>query len=398
MLTDAARCDEQVMASFHFPNGKIKMILQACADILSLPPFQAPNSLVTSCRVRRAVGLARQQFSEELAKLVNDWCAVEQIAQLLRDAKDTSDEVRVSAPKKNILIEKNLKTAVEAGAIPLDKVYNLIRESEENGNQHIFYYRRTGQPGTIDEVATRLWGANWQKKMDLPLAELVENDFIFADLHPWNEALKPFDFVLKIYGHEFIDKYTDVIKEIGENRFSHEFYREARRMVIVVRWNNPGILEVRIPLTESKKRRMQYLEKTRLMIAPAFPPSEYSPWKLAKARGRMIEEQKKYEKVYRLNHTRVEDEVHNIGTFECHDPQANLFAQQRMVDSVETLIDGGECTNLRVLWLMGKNPNPSRELHTLIGHNKETNETVIGGYCQSKDVDYVTDQLRYFSK
>jgi hypothetical protein len=341
--------------------------------------------------------VARPQLKEDLGKLVSEWCAVEQIAQLLRDAKDTSEEVRVSAPKKEILIEENLRKAVEAGAISLDKVYNLIRESEENGNQHVFYYRRSGQPGTLDDVAIRLWGAQWQKKMDLPRADLVENDFIFADLHPWNATLKPHDWVLKIYGHEYVDRYTDVIKPIGENRFTHEFVREARRIVIVVRWNNPGILEVRIPQTESKKRVKQWLQKAWLMIAPACPPTEYAPWKLTKARGRMIAEQKSNEKVYRLNHTRVEDEDHNIGTFECHDPQGHLFAQQRMVESVKKLIDGGECTKLRVLWITGNNPNPSRELHTLIGHN-ESNEIVIGGDCQSRDVDYVTDQLRHFSR
>jgi len=346
---------------------------------------------------RKAVELVRPQLTEELAKLVNEWCAVEQIAQLLRDAKDTSDEVRVSAPKKDTLIEKNLRAAIGAGAIPLDKVYNLIREAEENGNQHIFYYRRTGQPASLDDVATRLWGVQWEKKMAFPRTDLVENDFVFADLHPWNTGLKPQDWVLKIYGHEFVDKYTDIIKPIGENRFSREFYREARRLVIVVRWNNPGILEIRIHLTESKKRRMQYLQKTWLMIASAFPPTEYSPWNLTKARGRMIAEQKKNAKIYHLSHTRVEDEDHNVGTFECHDPQGHLFAEQRIVESVKKLIDGGECVNLRVHWHTGNNPYPSRELSTLIGQS-ESNEVVIGGYCGSRDVDYVTDQLRYFGK
>ena len=341
--------------------------------------------------------MARPQLTEELAKLVSDWCAAEQIAQLLRDAKDTSDEVRVTAPKKEILIETNLRKAVEAGAIPLDRVYNLIRESEENGNQHIFYYRRTGQPGTLDDVGTRLWGAQWQKKMALPRADLVENDFIFADLHPWNTILKPHDWVLKIYGHEHVDKYTDIIKSLGANRFTREFVREARRIVIVVRWNNAGILEVRIPQTESKKRLKQWLKKAWEMITPACSQTEVTPWNLKKARGRMIDEQKSNEKIYRLSHTRVEDMDHNIGTFECHDPQGHLFAQQRMVDSVQELIEGGECVNLRVTWMTGNNPNPSRELNTLIGHN-ESNEIVIGGYCQSKDVDYVTDQLRHFSR
>ncbi len=341
--------------------------------------------------------MARPQLTEDLAKLVNDWCAVEQIAQVLRDAKDTSDEVRVTAPKKEILIEKNLRAAVESGAVSLDKIYNLIREAEENGNQHIFYYRRSGQPGSLDDVATRLWGAQWQKKMDLPRADLVENDFIFADLHPWNANLKPHDWVLKIYGHEYIKRYTNVIKKVEGNRFTHEFLEESRRIVIVVRWNNPGILEIRIPQTESKKRVREWLQKAWLMIAPACSPTEFTAWKLTKARGRMIDEQKPNGKVYRLNHTRVEDEKHNVGTFECHDPQGDLFSTQRIVESVQKIIEDGECKNLRVLWLTGSNPNPSRELHTLIGHN-ETNEIVIGGYCQSRDVDYVTDQLRHFSK
>jgi hypothetical protein len=165
--------------------------------------------------------VAQPQLKEDLAKLVSEWCAIEQIAQLLRDAKDTSGEVRVSAPKKEILIEENLRKAVEARAIPLDKVYNLIRESEENGNQHIFYYRRSGQSGTLDDVATRLWGAQWQKKMDLPRTDLVENDFIFADLHPWNARLKPLDWVLKIYGHEYVAQRTSefgIRIALGANR------------------------------------------------------------------------------------------------------------------------------------------------------------------------------------
>ena len=77
-------------------------------------PF-GPLSSATFSALERRFELARHQLSEELAKLVNDWCAVEQIAPLLRDAKDTSDEVRVSAPKKDVLIEKKHPRPSEAG-------------------------------------------------------------------------------------------------------------------------------------------------------------------------------------------------------------------------------------------------------------------------------------------
>ena len=343
--------------------------------------------------------MARPQFTAGLAKLVRDWCALDQITQLLRDAKGTRDEVRVSAPNKEILVEKNLREAVESGAIPPDKIYSLVREAEENGNQHIFYYRRStgGAQASIGDVGSRLWGAQWPEKIEFPKVDLVENDFIFSDLHQWNERLKPHDWVLKIYGHEFADKPTNIVEEIGDNRFKREFFREERRIVVVVRWNNPGILEMRVPLTESKKRVKQWLEKAWLMIAPACRPTEYSKWNLQKARRRMIDEQKQKQQVYRFSNTRLLDGDHNVASFECHDPQRHLFASQGVADSVKALIGNGECTHLRVTWLQGKNPFPSRELNTVVGNN-ESNEIVIGGYCSSQDVDYVTDQLRHFSR
>jgi len=194
-----------------------------------------------------------------------------------------------------------------------------------------------------------------------------------------------------------VDKPTENVEELGENRFKREFYRENRRIVVVIRWNNPGILEMRIPQTDSKKRVRRWLERAWLMVAPALSPGDFGQWNLKKARRRMIDEQKKNSSIYRFSTTRLVDGDHNVASFECHDPQGHLFASQGVADSVKRLIHNGECTNLYATWLPGKNPNPSRELNTLIGHN-ESNEIVIGGYCSSRDVDYVTDQLRHFSK
>lgn len=342
--------------------------------------------------------MARQQFTEELAKLVSVWCSVEQIAQLLRGAKDRSDEVRVSAPKKEVLIDKNLRQAVESGAVPIDKVYDLVREAEENGSQHIFYYRRSAEVDlSMGEIGSQLWGAKWAEKMEFPRIDLVENEFIFADFHAWNAELKPNDWVIKIYGHEYVDRPTEKIEELGDNRFTREFYREARRIVIVIRWNNPGILEVRIPQTDSKKRVKRWLERAWLMINPALSHKAFSPWNLKKARRQMIGEQNKNGNIYRFSTTRVVDGDHNVASFEGYDPQVPLFDSQGVADSVKILLNEGECTNLYATWLTGKNPYPSRELNTLIGHN-EPNEIVISGYCSARDVDYVTDQLRHFNR
>jgi hypothetical protein len=344
--------------------------------------------------------VARPQFPESLAKLVYEWCTVEQLAALLRMAKYTREEVRVSATTKELLIEKNLREAVETEAVSLESVYDLIREAEENGSQHIFYYKRAPghAPLSLDALGSKLWGADWKEKMGFPRTEPVKEEFIFADLHPWNAHLKPHDWVLKIYGHEFTERPTGVVEEVSENRFKREFIREERKLVVVVRWNNtPGILELRIPQTESKKRTKAWLEATWLMIADACRPHEYEKWTLKKQRKRIIDEEQQNQKLYRCGNTRVLDGDHNVATFECHDPQGHLFASKPLAESVEKLVGSGECTHLRVTWLPGKNDEPSKELNTLLGHT-ESNEIVIAGQCSSRDVDYVTDKLRHFGR
>lgn len=336
---------------------------------------------------------------DALLKLVKDFCSVEQISSLLRVAKDSGD-VRVSAPTKDVLIQKNLRDALTSKAVLASTVMDLIREAEENGSQHVFYFRyfqKSGLSMSMVDIATRLWGRDWENKMSFPRLVLVPGDFIYADLHPWNEHLKPTDWVLKIYGQETVEKPTGVVEVVDENRLKREFVKEERRIVVVVRWNHPDLLEVRVPQTDSKKRIKAWVERTWIMISAALSPALFQKWDLEKPRHRMVLEQAKHKNVYKCSNTRVLDADHNVASFETHDPQSNLFASENMVYSVNKLIGDGECTQLRVTWIPWKNALPSRELNTLVGHN-ESNELVIGGHCSSKDVDYVTDQLRRFSK
>jgi hypothetical protein len=70
--------------------------------------------------------------------LVKSLCTTEQIQNLLRTRKG-EENVRISAENKDKVVDRNLRQAVEAKAIDLKKVFDLIRSGEENGNQHIFY-------------------------------------------------------------------------------------------------------------------------------------------------------------------------------------------------------------------------------------------------------------------
>lgn len=160
--------------------------------------------------------MSKSQLPNELFKLVGDFCSTAQITNLLRTAKG-SEGLKLTAPNKEALIQKNLRSALESGIIATEKVYDLIRETEENGSQYIFYYAPSGvmKPMTVSQIGTGLWGPNWEQKMKFPRVELVENKFVYADLRAFLPSQKPLDWVLKIYGHEVIDRATGVVKELG---------------------------------------------------------------------------------------------------------------------------------------------------------------------------------------
>src|SRR5262245_12099919 len=112
-----------------------------------------------------------------LYEIVDQQCNAAQIAALLSTAKNINEQAkkdtRLTGSKKNLI--DNLRYAVGKRHIKQADVYNLIRESEENGQQHVFYFR----PNTKDakdlcrdgtEVANRLfeevWGSDYFPKFE----------------------------------------------------------------------------------------------------------------------------------------------------------------------------------------------------------------------------------------
>src|SRR5258707_8373869 len=86
-------------------------------------------------------------YADELFRLVDNLCTADQVQALLRTVKGQKD-VRITAENKSDLIERNLRTAVTSRALSLDQVYELVRTAEENGNQHIFYFKPKGKVST----------------------------------------------------------------------------------------------------------------------------------------------------------------------------------------------------------------------------------------------------------
>lgn len=337
---------------------------------------------------------------EDALSLAGELCTSEQIRDLLRRRRG-DNHVRISAQTKEDLVSRNLRAAVEAGSIDLQEVFDLIRLSEENGNQHVFYYRpkakATADALTYESVAQLLWGSVWEKEIGrFPLVRLTPNDYRYTDFRRQNPK-KAKDWLLKVYGHSVITRFTGKTERRNDNTLWREFVEEPLRTVLVVRWNSPNVLELRVQRNESRKRVEEWRGKLWSMLSPAAVPQQFEPWNLEKSISRLILEQDKHTSVYNFRDARVLGEGIQA-TFQTYADQGNLFESSQARNAIKGFMAAdSDCNGLTVTWLPNSNQTPQTEIRTLLG-SKESNEMIVPGHCLSGDLDYVTDQLRKFSK
>src|ERR1035437_3549080 len=334
--------------------------------------------------------------NDDLYELIDRFCTASEIADVLREAKGT-EGVRITAENKNDLIQRNLRTAIEQHAIASSRAYDLLRDGEENGDQHVFYFRsrakRFADSLTFDTVGKALFKNKWPDGTGLPTITLHPQDYVISDYRQWNPSKKPKDWVFKVYGQEVREHYTGNSREEGTAVWK-QFERLELRHVLIARWNAPNLLEFRVPREDGKTRILGWVETLWKMLAPVLTSSHFEPWDLSHARRRLIEEEEQHTKLYRFQNTQLEDSNHARASFEPYTPDANLFTAVEMKDAIQGLLRANSaCTRLALTWLKGNDGVPSRDLRTYLGKSC-SNEMVVAGQCKPKDLEHVTEQLR----
>lgn len=346
--------------------------------------------------------MATYKELDEALSLVENLCSTEQIANLLRRHKGTKN-VRISAETKEDLVARNLRTAIEANALDIQEVFDLIRSSEENGNQHIFYWRPTNaklaNTLTLGHVAGQLWGSNWQKVVGtFPSIRLKPDDYKYSDFRAVSTR-KPKDWMLKVYGHKTIVRATGKTKPEAPGVFWREFIEESLRIVLSARWNHPDLLEIRVQRNESRKRIEEWHKQVWTMLSPALVRTQFAEWPLSVPMRRITLDAEKNAKLYEFRDAGILDKDEDVvASFQSVSDQGNLFKSQQTIASIKSFLEaGGNLNGLAVKWFANPNSEPQEELRVLLSA-KESNEMVVSGRCNAGDLDYVTDQLRTFSK
>ena len=342
--------------------------------------------------------MATYKELEEALELEERLCTADQIQDLLRAHKG-EEQVRITAESKEDLVRRNLRNAIEARSVALDSVFNLIREAEESGDQHVFYFRakhkNLSEAMNLEFFAKHLWGTGWEKQMEqFPAIRLKPNDFRYADLHRPNPK-KPKDWLLKIYGHSVITRATGKVEQRGQNTFWREFIEEPLRIVLVARWNNPDLLELRIQRNESRRRMEAWLQQIWTMLKPGMISDQFEEWDLSKVAAQLILQQDKNQKTYEFRDASVVDGKGGVhAKFQADSDTGNLWASEETKEAIKRYMEAkSACDALAITWLSNPRGLPQNDLRTMLGARRR-NEMIVPGHCSPGDLDYVTDQLR----
>jgi hypothetical protein len=347
--------------------------------------------------------------ARDLDSLLAEHCTTGQIQAVLRSGKADLDkegkqDVKISGKDKQEVIA-NLKFAIAHGRIPPNAAVNLLRESEENGNQHIFYYRARNQTlakryrdGKV--VGTNLFNSGM--RASFPRYDLVPDELTWADFRENGPKGQSHDWIGKLYGLDVVYRLLD--RKERNNLLVIRYKKREERTVCVVRWNDPNLLEIRIDRSDNKSAKVirEKLVEIWDMLGDGVKREDFDEWTLTPMFTAMLEaeaENKPLAAAFEMGPTTLCDSQKGGITLTPEVPdEETLFSATERRETVQLVLKyGGTCSQIVTKWLKSQSGGRLPEDLRTTGGNISSNELVIPSKTSASSVDYVTNQLRNFA-
>lgn len=328
----------------------------------------------------------------KLLALIDETCTAEMVREILRKAKDNDKTILVSGSKETV-ISSNLRVAIERKAIPKDAVYHLLCGAEENGRQHIFYYRPRTEDARVkysnaEEVAEKLFGTgNWKTERKFPQFHLEPVGVEWSDFRIERKTEQAMTWTAKLYSGVYRQVFLREERQ-GEKVVAFLYEEQLSREVYVVRYHSTGLLEIRVPRDSARAQVLEFVSQAWEVIGPAVDLNDFEPWDLHKVCMSLINNAEE-DKRYTLGNARMIDEETGSAEFKPPHGEADLDSSPSRRSAVRMY---NECRELGVHWLSKGEEGPRAKLKTIIGKLK-MHEMLVAGKATAEAVDYVTYRL-----
>lgn len=342
---------------------------------------------------------------ETLFDLIGELCTASDIYDVLKDTKyalpkERKKEILIGGNKEDKVL--NLRRAVSENLITREQAYELLRETEENGRQHILYFvpknvANTSEEMKAENVAKKIWGRKWKEEAGFPKFTKLAPNLMFADFREVQPANTNYrTWWLKLYAVATSKKLTKT-EHKGETQVIETYDIVTERVVYVVRWHSFGVLEVRLPSGYSAKVREQMFELVMAKIGNAIPMDAMKPWDLKNARSRLMREWESHKDIYTLGSTEAMDGDGYRTKLTPPSAEEVLNNSKGQKEIVKVLIkEDATSEEIAVIWQLDANKNIREPFKSVIGSDG-TNHVYLAASLKSREVDYVTLKLREFA-
>lgn len=331
------------------------------------------------------------------------------VQDLLRRYKQSDDvadkkkkELRISGPNARIIVTENLQSAVINGIIPLKEVFAILQEGEENGDQHIFYFkpRNPAARATLkngEGIAETLLGKGWAKSGRYPLLRLNPKGMCWSDFRFEGKT----GWMAKMYRHDIVEEEVGDKPDEDEPRFRWvKMESKQIRSIGIVRWRpDEDLVEVRVSASRSKEILVDLAHQ----LDPAFSiGTSCVPWDLAQVRHSLFSERKDHAELYSCGDWAILDKKHYglQGNALTQNPDEKGQLTQKMDELLDLVASDPDLVKKKLVvhWLPTEENGAGRNLRTILGTNSNTHEVIVTSRCSSKALEDVLHQLLEFAK
>lgn len=354
----------------------------------------------------------RTKIVSGLSDVLDQQCTGSQLHAFLKPfwelSKRHKELIQLSGKKSELVT--SITRCISGGLIPSEKVHDLIRRSEENGHQHVYYFKPKAAVRQLcrdgSEVAEALFGDQWGPDV-FPSYDREPGTEKWVDFRVGVNG-RPNDWLAKIYGHERLNRHRNQTREdVDESSFRviHEFDIEHYSTVFIVRWHTAGLLEIRVDQSgiTAKKVLDERIAKIWNMLPDPLIRENFEDWDLSKANTTITTDYKKLSARLRVGAVSLSDGSQGVVSFDPKHDNEDISSDRGREVAVHGLLkNGAETRGLVLYWQPHGEDNEdapkelTEPLRVVIATDC-SNHIFITSKTTPSAVDYVTNQLRSFA-
>lgn len=300
--------------------------------------------------------------------------------------------------------KSNLNAAILNGSISASDLHALIAEYEENGDQHIFFYKVPESPlfdriTSFEKASSDLFGLNWGKSIKFPSYSKPGMELEWIDFRKGRDSHEIW--VGKLHLEETGFRNAGEKKRISGTQYEQPMEICKYRVVFVVRMLMDGILEVRISRdgNTSFKVMNERLNSAWEALDSLVKLRQVSPWDLAGSRTKQLRtslaDVGKNSLSYSVVGCSLQDSEDGSVKFSAN---GSIFQAAASQTAMRAFIQdsSGTCKSLAIKLMKIRSENKLRtDLRVAIGGHS-TNEVVILSKIDANAFRYVAEHLKFF--